>query len=187
MLDGELYLTLDDAENNFTKQIVSAHGFNSRDLRVLWELLPSGWTLAPHSDHGNEQKTCLYGATQVFKYIYGAFNILLIKSVYVQTAMTTTLRAPKSTCSSSSAELPLGVYKSTTSSHVMAVGLVILLVLTLLTDLSWIWWMLLAIVLLIGDVWNFCLVVRYAFFFSVLICVIYCSLSLSLSLSLLHV
>ncbi len=72
MLNGELYVTLDDAQNNFSKQIVSAHGFTSRDLHVLWELLPSGWILAPHSDHGNEQNTRLRGSTQVFKDINGA-------------------------------------------------------------------------------------------------------------------
>ncbi len=78
--------------------------------------------------------------------------VLLTKRVYTQTAMTTILRAPRSTSSPPTTEIPLGVYKSTTSSRVMALGLVVLLVLTLLTNLSWIWWMLLAIVLLIGDV-----------------------------------
>ncbi len=51
---------------------------------------------------------------------------------------------------------PLGLYYSTASSRVMAIGLVILLVLTLLMDLSWIWWMLLTLVLLIADVRNSC-------------------------------
>ncbi len=69
VLDGGLYISLSDSENNSSKQIVSAHGFNSRNLRVLWELLPSGWILAPHTNHGNKQSTPLRGAMQVFKYI----------------------------------------------------------------------------------------------------------------------
>ncbi len=49
-----------------SQQIVSAHGFNSKELHVSWELFPSEWFLAPHSDHSNEKNIRPHGSTQVY-------------------------------------------------------------------------------------------------------------------------
>ncbi len=64
MVDEKLFVAR--YSTTICQQVVSAHGFNSQELHVLWELFPSGWILAPHSDHSNGQNICSHGTSQVF-------------------------------------------------------------------------------------------------------------------------